>query len=864
MQILSLLCLLGTGVLQRTGVKSRCEAPEVSFGHDASITCHFSENIYHKRTSFTIYRYTKSRNTKIKLKDPILNCFWTTAGNYTCSTPENRYKFDKNVSRQVTVIIEKASYADEGRYECSTEPSGPRDNEGCSLKLIYPKGVSSRCEAESAKETVVVDCFWVQTDQLKCSLASGYEFDKNVSTHVTVTIPKASLDSVAEYECSAEPSYPGENERCVFTVKALLEADQPPEVVVVPTGPAGVHIGKDAAPPDVDNKINESREDGNAAQGTCALLREKDCRLLILGKTGSGKSTLGNMLLGGKPFETGLGLVTTTTKTKDSQAQGGRLKVMDTPDICNNQMNLAGQKGEVSKWKQFMSGSNGAILLAIRCHEKYTAHDYSIYQQMKNLWGDSSFCKQMVVAFTFGDELVGDSKELIAKASPELKQILQDANARFVVFNNQATPGEQERTLSKLLSLVDNLGERESAPVERHVPRNDGIPDGSQHIVLLIGMTGNGRSSVGNTLLGRDDAFITGCGMSSTKTRVQVEETGRFKVVDTPDISDTEYNDKQRKVAVLKWKELTAPGPHAILLTVRCDVRYTAEEYDIYKQLKKLWGDAESFCRRLVVAFTFGDRQDGSIEEELKGSIPQELKNVLGDAGHRYVVFNNRAKPDDNKEAVNKLADIVWTIRQQNETERCLIVVGKTGNGRSSVGNTLLGKDEFETGCGMSSTTTEPKAATSEQPKIKVVDTPDISDNDHFTDKQRKEQLSLWKRLAAPGPHAILLTVRCDVRYTAEEYDIYKQLKTLWGDSFCKLLIVAFTFGDRQDADIEEELKSSVPVELKNVLKDANGRYVVFDNRAEPGEEFKTVNRLLDIVDKLSKTASATGNRFRP
>ncbi|KAK7465142.1 hypothetical protein BaRGS_00037672, partial [Batillaria attramentaria] len=675
-----------------------------------------------------------------------------------------------------------------------------------------PKGVSSRCEAESAKETAVVDCFWIQTDQLNCDLASGYELHKNVSTHVTVTIPKASLDSVAEYECSAEPSYPGHNERCVFTVKA---------------------------------------------QGTYALLRQKDCRLLILGKTGSGKSTLGNMLLGGKPFETGLGLVTTTTKTKDSQAQGGRLKVMDTPDICNNQMNLAGQKGEVSKWKQFMSGSNGAILLAIRCHENYTAHDYSIYQQMKSLWGDSSFCEQLVVAFTFGDKLVGDSKELIAKASPELKQILRDANARFVVFNNQATPGEQERTLSKLLSLVDNLGERESAPVERHVPRNDGIPDGSQHIVLLIGKTGNGRSSVGNTLLGRDGAFETGRGMSSTTTRVQVEETDRFKVVDTPDISDTEYNDKQRKVAVLKWKELTAPGPHAILLTVRCDVRYRAEEYDMYKQVKTLWGDAESFCRRLVVAFTFGDRQDGSIEEELKGSIPQELKNVLGDAGHRYVVFNNRAKPDDNKEAVNKLADIVWTIRQQNETERCLIVVGKTGNGRSSVGNTLLGKDEFQTGCGMSSTTTEPKA---------VVDTPDISDNDHFTDKQRKEQLSLWKRLAAPGPHAILLTVRCDVRYTAKQYEIYKQLKTLWGDSasFCKLLIVAFTFGDRQDADIEEELKSSVLVELQNVLKDANGRYVVFNNRAGPEEKSKTVSTLLDIVDELSETASATGNRFRP
>ena len=45
--------------------------------------------------------------------------------------------------------------------------------------------------------------------------------------------------------------------------------------------------------------------------------------------------------------------------------------------------------------------------------------------------------------------------------------------------------------------------------------------------------------------------------------------------------------------------------------------------------------------RRLVVAFTFADLQDKPIEEELK-TVGPELKKVLREARHRYVVFDNK------------------------------------------------------------------------------------------------------------------------------------------------------------------------------------------------------------------------------
>lgn len=111
------------------------------------------------------------------------------------------------------------------------------------------------------------------------------------------------------------------------------------------------------------------------------------------------------------------------------------------------------------------------------------------------------------------------------------------------------------------------------------------------------------------------------------------------QVVDTPDPVNSELDTKQLKEEIQKWKQMTAPFPSAILLAVRCDVRYTAEEYDIYKKIKNAWAD-KSFLHNLIIVFTFGDRQDKDLAEELKTVCP-ELQNVLRDSNNNYVCFNN-------------------------------------------------------------------------------------------------------------------------------------------------------------------------------------------------------------------------------
>ncbi|KAL3880581.1 hypothetical protein ACJMK2_032810 [Sinanodonta woodiana] len=198
------------------------------------------------------------------------------------------------------------------------------------------------------------------------------------------------------------------------------------------------------------------------------LPQGKPLSLVLLGKTGHGKSATANSIFGEERFESQMSSTSVTKRCKMEHGVIGEREIflVDTPGTMDtNDPDSA--LLEISHAITFRPEGFHAFLIVLNLMSRMTKEEYMAVTLLKNMFGEDILMKYGIILFTHGDgffqqmEVAKKKKsfmDYVSSQTGDLGKLVKECKLRCVLMNNMETdPGKLRQQVIELIKVVDKV-----------------------------------------------------------------------------------------------------------------------------------------------------------------------------------------------------------------------------------------------------------------------------------------------------------------------------------------------------------------------------------------------------------------------